>query len=55
MNNLVEKLLRDGNLSGLKTRPARGLIGWMPEREAEIMLGIPLVPTTPLPEHVQRV
>ncbi len=47
MNNLVESLLRDGNLTSLKTRPARALIGWMPEREAEIMLGIPMAPLTP--------
>jgi hypothetical protein len=55
MVDLVEKLRRDGNFVGLKTRPARALIGWMPEREAQTMLGIPLAPVTPLPEHVQRV
>ena len=55
MNDLVEKLLKDGNLVGLKTRPARALIGWMPEREAQIMLAIPLAPGKPLPEHVRRV
>jgi hypothetical protein len=55
MNNLVKKLYTDGNLVGLKTRPARALIGWMDEREAQILLGIPLNPGEPSPEHVQRV
>jgi hypothetical protein len=55
MDPLTKKLLRDGNLVGLKTRPARGLIGWMAEREAQILLGIPETPATPLPEHVERV
>ncbi len=55
MNNLVEKLRRDGNLVGLKMRPAKALIGWMPERDAQTLLAIPLTPVTPLPEHVQRV
>jgi hypothetical protein len=39
----------------VKTRPARALIGWMSEREAQIMLGIPLDVVKPLPEHVRRV
>jgi hypothetical protein len=52
---LTEKLRKDGNLAGLKTRPARALIGWMPERDAQTILGIPLNVVTPLPEHVQRV
>jgi len=51
----MEKLLKEGSLASLKTRPARALIGWMPEREAQIMLAIPLAPATPLPEHVRRV
>jgi hypothetical protein len=55
MNNLVEKLRKDGNFIGLKTRPARALIGWMPEGDAQTMLAIPLAPVPPLPEHVQRV
>ena len=55
MNNLVEKLARDGNLVGLKMRPARALIGWMPQRDAEVLLGLPNAPVRPLPEHVQRV
>ncbi|HUK30565.1 MAG TPA: hypothetical protein VLV89_05580 [Candidatus Acidoferrum sp.] len=55
MDLLTEKLRRDGNLVGMKTRPARALIGWMPEREAQILLGIPHTPVTPLPEHVRRV
>jgi hypothetical protein len=55
MDNLTKKLLRDGNLVGLKKRPARTLIGWMPKREAQTLLAIPQAPATPLPEHVQRV
>jgi hypothetical protein len=55
VNILTEKLLKEGSLASLKTRPARALIGWMPEREAQIMLAIPLAPATPLPEHVRRV
>ncbi len=55
MDRLAEKLLKDGNLVGLKMRPARALIGWMPEREAQILLALPQAPATPLPEHVQRV
>jgi hypothetical protein len=31
------------------------LIGWMPERDAQTLLGIPLAVVTPLPEHVRRV
>jgi hypothetical protein len=55
MDILTEKLRKDGNLVGLKTRPARALIGWMPEREAQIMLGIPLAVVKPLPEHALQV
>jgi len=55
VDTLVEKLLKDGDLVGLETRPARALIGWMPEREAEIVLGIPQASMKPLPEHAQRV
>lgn len=55
MNSLVEKLRTDGNLVGLRTRPARALIGWMAERDAQILLGIPMSPVTPSREHVQRV
>lgn len=55
MNILLEKLRKDGNLVGLKFRPARALIGWIPEREAQIALGIPLNLVTPLREHVRRV
>jgi hypothetical protein len=55
MDILTEKLRKDGNLVGLKTRPARALIGWMPQQEAQLMLGIPLDVVTPLPEHVRRV
>lgn len=55
MDVLSKKLLRDGNLVGLKTRPARALIGWMAERDAQMLLGIPKTPAKPLPEHVQRV
>jgi hypothetical protein len=55
MDILTEKLRKDGNLVGLKTRPARALIGWMPKQEAQLMLGIPLNVLTPLPEHARRV
>jgi hypothetical protein len=55
MDILTEKLRKDGNLVGLKTRPARALIGWMPQQEAQLMLGIPLDVVKPLPEHVRRV
>jgi hypothetical protein len=55
MDILTEKLRRDGNLVGLKTRPARALIGWMSKQEAQLMLGIPLDVVKPLPQHVRRV
>jgi len=55
MNNLVEKLRRDGNFVGLKTRPARALIGWMSEQDAHTILAFPMVPATPCAEHLQRV
>ncbi|HXX21771.1 MAG TPA: hypothetical protein VEO19_01325 [Terriglobia bacterium] len=55
MNNMVDKLLKDGNLVGLKMRPARALIGWMSEQDAYTILAIPMVPGTPRPEHVQKV
>ena len=55
MDLLAQKLRRDGNLTGLKMRPARALIGWMPEREAHAVLALPLTPTTPAPEHIERV
>jgi len=54
-NTLVEKLKTDGSLVGLETRPARALIGWMPERDAQVMLAIPEAVLRPLPAHVQRV
>lgn len=55
MNNLRDKLLRDGNLVGLKMRPARALIGWMSVQDAYTILAIPMVPRTPRPESVQKV
>ena len=36
-------------------RPARALIGWMPEEEALMLLGVPETPLTPLPQHIHRV
>jgi len=55
VNNVLNKLWTTGNFIGLKTRPARALIGWMAERDAQILLGIPQSPVKPRPEHVQRV
>lgn len=55
MNNLVEKLRRDGNFVGLKTRPARALIGWMSEQDAHTILAFPMVPATPRAVHLQKV
>ena len=54
MDILTEKLRKDGNLVGLKTRAARALIGWMTKPEAQLILGIPRTVVTPLPEHVRR-
>jgi hypothetical protein len=51
--NLAEKLQRDGTLAGLKLRPARALIGWMPQRDAETLLAIPAI--APAPEQVRQV
>ncbi len=55
MNNLATELLTKGNFAGLKTRPARALIGWIAERDAQTLLGIPLHPVAPSPEDVRRV
>jgi len=55
MNNLATQLLTSGNFVGLKTRPARALIGWLTERDAQILLGIPLHPVEPSPADIQRV
>jgi hypothetical protein len=55
MNNLVEKLRRDGNFVDLKTRPAKALIGWMSDQDAHTILAFPMVPGTPCAEHVQKV
>ena len=55
MNNLATHLWTKGNFAGLTTRPARALIGWIAERDAQILLGIPLHPTAPSPADVRRV
>lgn len=55
MDFLMQKLQRDGNLVGLKMRPARALIGWMPERVAQVVLGVPEALLKPLPDQLHRV
>jgi len=37
------------------TRPARALIGWLPEREAHAILSLPAKPRGRQPEHVRRI
>lgn len=54
-NDLATQLRTRGNFAGLKTRPARALIGWIRERDALILLGIPLRPLNPSPADVRRV
>ena len=55
MDNLLEKLRSDGNLVGMTVRPARALIGWMDEEDAQLLLALPMTSQVSLPEHVERV
>lgn len=41
--------------AGPNTRPARALIGWLPEREAHAILSLPAKPHGTRPEHLRRI
>ncbi len=55
MNCLATHLWTKGNFASLKTRPARALIGWIAQRDAQILLRIPENPVAVPPADVRRV
>jgi hypothetical protein len=50
-----KKALPFRNLAGLKTRPARALIGWMSTKEAYVVLSLPPAPAKPIPDLALRI
>jgi hypothetical protein len=55
MTAQLKKALRDHHIAGLKTRPARALIGWMPQQEAQVFLSLPPTPPAPQAKLAKRI